>query len=242
MQGFTTLLPSIDLSHLSIYKDKFIQKAELEKVLGHDVVSFKDADEVMDKMFDEMTSDASDDGTITFKVADLKFAIYEKKKELCMVKKNINSEIPFNEWMYNYFVKALPDEYIVISRKENIENIGKVILPEEINEYACSKADLVIRKDKLVSTDIVECCMVSIIEDVPAVDVITGLVGELKIDDDTDYPESECFRNMSAVGASMAMEVLMQGVLVNQATMYGIIIELDKLNETKTNLQLFYGN
>ena len=38
---------------------------------------------------------------------------------------------------------------------------------------------------------------------------------------------------MSAVGASMAMEVLTQGILVNQATMYGVIIELDKLSETR---------
>ena len=79
----------------------------------------------------------------------------------------------------------------------------------------------------------IKCCVVSIVEDVPVVDVITGLVGGIKIDDDTDYPESECFRNMSAVGASMAMEVLTQGILVNQATMYGVIIELDKPNETR---------
>ena len=34
-----------------------------------------------------------------------------------MVKKNVNSEIPYNEWMYIYFVEALPDEYILISRR-----------------------------------------------------------------------------------------------------------------------------
>ena len=233
MQGFTAILPTINLANLSEYKDKYIQKAELEKVLGRDVVSFRDADEVVDKIFNEIMSGASSDGTITFTVTDLKCAIYEKKKELCMAKKNVKSETPFNDWMYDYFVQALPDEYIVVSRIENIKNLGKVILPEEINEYTCSKSDLVIRKDKLVPSDIIKCCVVSIIEDIPVVDVISGLVEEIKIDDDADYPESECFRNMSAVGASMAMEVLTQGILINQATMYGIVIELDKLNETR---------
>ena len=38
---------------------------------------------------------------------------------------------------------------------------------------------------------------------------------------------------MSAVVTSMAMEVLAQGILINQATIYGIIIEVDKLNETR---------
>ena len=119
----------------------------------------------MDKIFNEITSGASNDGTITFTVTDLKCAIYERKKELCMARKNVNSETPFNDWMYDYFVKALPDEYIVTSRKENIKNLGKVILPEEINEYACSKSDLVIRKDKLVPSDMIKCCVVSIVED-----------------------------------------------------------------------------
>ena len=58
-------------------------------------------------------------------------------------------------------------------------------------------------------------------------------MGKIKTDDHTGYPDLECFSNMSAVGASMAMGVLIHGVLVNQATTYGIIIELDKLNETR---------
>ena len=90
----------------------------MEKVLGRNVISFKDVDEVMDKIFNEITSGTSNDGTVTVTVTDLKCVIYERKKELCMARKNVNSEIPFNDWMYDYFVKALPDEYIVTSRKE----------------------------------------------------------------------------------------------------------------------------
>ncbi len=173
------------------------------------------------------------DGTITGTVADLKCALYERKRELHMAKKNVNSEIPFNDWIYEYFVKVLPDEYIVVPRKENIKNLGKGILPEEVNEYAKSKSDLVIRKDQLVPPGVMRCCVVSVVKDVPTVEVIKGLVSEIKLTDEGDYPESECLRNMSAVVTSMAMEVLAQGILINQATIYGIIIEVDKLNETR---------
>ena len=55
--------------------------------------------------------------------------------------------------------------------------------------------------------------------------------------DETDYPESECFHNMSAVAASIAMEIL---VVVNQATIYGVVIEIDHLDNTKLlRLDLF---
>ena len=119
------------------------------------------------------------DGTITGTVADLKCALYERKRELHMAKKNVNSEIPFNDWIYEYFVKALPDEYIVVPRKENIKNLGKGILPEEVNEYAKSKSDLVIRKDQLVPPGVIRCCVVSVVKDVPTVEMIKGLVSEI---------------------------------------------------------------
>lgn len=103
------------------------------------------------------------------------------------------------------------------------------ILPEDVNEYLKPKSDIVIRKDKLatsVYSDTFQCCVVSV------VDVVTGTVSEMKIDDETDYPESKCFRNMSAVAASMAMEILREGILVNQATVYGVIIKVDHWDHT----------
>ena len=116
--------------------------------------------------------------------------------------------------MYDYFCKKLPTEFIVEPpRKENIKSLGKGILPEEITEYAKSKADIIIRKDQLVTQDVFKCCVVSLTDDVPAVNWTKGLVGEIKLDDETEYPESECFRNMSALAASMSMEILSQGVL-----------------------------
>ena len=102
-------------------------------------------------------------------------------------------------------------------------------MPEEINEYSRFKSDLVIRKDKLpksICSDTFQCCVVSV------VDEITGMVSEMKIEDETDYPENECFRNMSAVAASMVMEILKKGFLVNRATIYGVIIEIDHWDNT----------
>ena len=78
------------------------------------------------------------------------------------------------------------------------------VMPKEINEYLRFKSDLVIRKDKLtksVCSDTFQCCVVSVM------DKITRMVSEMKVDDKTDYPESECFRNMSMVAPSMVMEI-----------------------------------
>ncbi len=44
------MLPGIDLENLTTYRDKFIRKAELEKVLGRDVVSVIDVDKMMDRI------------------------------------------------------------------------------------------------------------------------------------------------------------------------------------------------
>ena len=61
-------------------------------------------------------------------------------------------------------------------RKEKIKNLGKGILLEEVNEYAKSKADVIIHKERMIPHDMFKCCMVSIIDNVPAVDWNTGMV------------------------------------------------------------------
>lgn len=50
---------------------------------------------------------------------------------------------------------------------------------------------------------------------------------------DNDLPETECFHNMSAVAASLAMEVLVQDLLVNQVKIYGIVIRITNLDHTR---------
>ena len=43
------------------------------------------------------------------------------------------------------------------------------------------------------------------------------------MEDETSSPIWACFHNMSAVGASLVMKALSQGVLINQVIIYGIV-------------------
>ena len=60
----------------------------------------------------------------------------------------IDNEIPFNRWLYNYIFATLDKTYIVETQEENLRELGPELVPTEINEYAASKADLMIRKEK----------------------------------------------------------------------------------------------
>ena len=57
---------------------------------------------------------------------------------------------------------------------------------------------------------------------------LCGMVAELKMEDETSSPIWECFHNMSAVGASLVMKALSQGVLINQVIIYGIVGIIDE--------------
>ena len=73
----------------------------------------------------------------------------------------------------------------------NMKSLGKGILPKEITEYAKSKADI-IRKDQLIPPNTFKCCLVSVIDDLPSVNWAKRIVGEIKLDDESKYPELEC--------------------------------------------------
>ena len=57
-----------------------------------------------------------------------------------------------------------------------------------------------------------------------------GMVAELKVEDSTNIPIWECFRNMSAMAASIAMKFLTNGVLINTVTVYGIVVRVNNLH------------
>ena len=71
--------------------------------------------------------------------------------------------------------------FIVKSQEDNLKDLeyGRGILAEEVNEYAASCTDLVIRRGKGKVANM-ECCLVSV--DVHSVDCV-GMVAELKIND-----------------------------------------------------------
>ena len=81
-QSFNALLPQINLKDLvADYSNKFVSKDELEKVVGQDVISLKDVDDVMAKLINEMEIRAKED-RVMCSMADVKCMVYEKTKEL----------------------------------------------------------------------------------------------------------------------------------------------------------------
>ena len=66
-------------------------------------------------------------------------------------------------------------------------------------------ADLVIHKNKMSHDPGI--CMV-IFER-------SGIVAEIKEDEDDDYPMSECMRNMSDVAAAQVIQALQQGFVIH---------------------------
>ena len=62
---------------------------------------------------------------------------------------------------------------------------------------------------------------------------VSGIVAEVKEEDKTDYPLSECYRNMSGVGAALAIQGLQQGFIINNVIIYGIVAVVSKVNSSR---------
>lgn len=142
-------------------------------------------------------------------------------------KLTIENEVPFNQWLYNYVFITLDKRYIVETQEDNLKELGLNLVPEEMNEYAMSKADLVIRRDKLILDDDLKCMMV-FVDGIAGVDCVSGMVTELKVDDQTSAPVWECYRNMSQVAASLAVQVL-----IKKVTMFGVVASVNNLDHTR---------
>lgn len=120
-----------------------------------------------------------------------------------------------------------------------MQDVGNNIRSDELNEYATSRADLVIRREKCNEEEM-SCCFVSLNDDVPdvtndipCIDGVCGLVTELKLSDESNHPICEYFRNMSAVGASVAIEELAGDRLVNHVKVYRIVARVNGLQHSK---------
>ena len=108
---------------------------------------------------------------------DVKVLIGEGKREAKSKELVVNYEPPFTDWLYQYLHKRVGNDFIIESQ-DNLKDIGKGISPEEINEYATSRADLIIRRDGVKDPLILTLLSLDIpqIEEPP-----TGLVAELKV-------------------------------------------------------------
>ena len=137
---------------------------------------------------------------------------------------------PFTDWLYHYIHRTLGRNFIVESQDQYLRDIGCDIKTEEVIEYATSHADLMIRKEG--GGQPVVLAVVSV--EIPKIkDTLTGMVEEMKLDKLSNVAIWECYRNMSATGAAISMEYLMQGLIVNEVTIYGIVVSINELEHAK---------
>ena len=153
----------------------------------------------------------------------------------------VDSETPLGRLLFKYIFATLDKLYIVETQEENLRELGPHLIPADINEYASSKADLVIRNEKSILNDGLKCVYISVDDHhcgagcdcISTLPCVSGMVAELKIDNGTSGPVWECFHNMSGVAASLAVRVLSQGVLVDTVTMFGPVVTMEHLECTK---------
>jgi len=158
-------------------------------------------------------------------LSSIKSGIANKERE-------VTDERPYSKWLYNYVDKMLDgDSYIVESQEENLSKVLETYESEEVNEYLTSQADLVIQK--VQTNPILQCCTVAIHEEDCRNKCVSELVAELKLSDSTSSPMWECFHNMLAVGANMAMKKLIQGIILSKIMVYGLVVVVNNLKHTR---------
>ena len=104
---------------------------------------------------------------------------------------------------------------------ENLKDVGMNIAAEEVNEYAKSRADLVIRRDEGYPVKVCGVWKHSEVDE-----ALTGMVAG-------SLPIWECFRNMSGTGTAISMEYLGRGIIINKVVIYGIVVWINDLNHAK---------
>ena len=233
-----TIFPRLSRD-ITEYEDKVFNKATLQMVLTSKVIPEKLANDISD-LWSSITSTAKtvslqgEEVCIAVNLQDLNAKFKEVQQLLGNASKDVLHEIQLNRWLYSYVSSCLNKlEYVVESRRNNVRCIGEGFLPEEVNEYAMSRGDLVIYKCTGLQ---VKGCLVQLVgaeTDVEHVECLSGLVTELKIDDTSNSPVWECFHDMSAVGATLTMRVLKRGKVVDKVCMYGIVAVVKCLEQSK---------
>ena len=81
--------------------------------------------------------------------------------------------------------RTVGSQFIVETQQDYLKDVGKGLLAEEINEYASSQPDLVIRRESSK-----EPLMIAMFHlDIPSIEEnITAMVAKLKLRDDSGVP------------------------------------------------------
>lgn len=212
---FSIILPvnSLDLQK---YRDRVFQRTMIERVFSTSVISEADISEVMDELTKSMTKLLL---TLVTNPAEVQIAIEMEKQKVISKRFSVEDEVPHTKWLYSYLSTALNKGFVVKSRKENLKYVGDENFGGEITDYASSSPDIIIHSNKPLGSH-PSVCLVKLI---PELDNASAFVAEIKESDETEYPISECFRNMSTVAANLTIQGLQQGLLVNQVSVYGIV-------------------
>lgn len=207
---------------LRSYKDKFFKEDDINRSFTRMFVPTADVHETLDNIQEQIT-DKITSNTVEIAKSDIDGIFHKGRQKLDAKVMESRSEISHTRWLFDCVSKALDGQsYTVKTQQPNLKNIGNNIIPQRITEYATSKADLVIHRLKNLVTN-----------KEGEVENVSGLVVEVKEDDDTDYPIWECYKNMTAVAASLTLQVLQQGALVNRVTVYGIVPVVRNMDGTR---------
>ena len=150
---------NIPLQHVENCRDKRLKKKKEEplRILNPSIISVSQVDKIMHQMQAEMV----DQVQRGINANEIEYIFRQWKKEYISQSLQLNYEPTFTDWLFQYtFTSLSSSDFIVESQKENLRDVGRNIYEEEINEYALSKADLVIRRN-IVKEGSVSCCMVS---------------------------------------------------------------------------------
>ena len=227
LMPFSYFFPDVSIDQVDGFKDKIFKRDDLYRILDPSVISKSECKSIVTDLKSKVLRALNDPSNAN--VQDIEFLFSEGEMAFEHRSLTIKHEPPFSDWLRDYVSKTLGNKFIVESQQHNLRDLGMGIKPEELNEYAASKADLVVRrvKEKVTSLD---CCIVSV--DVPSLKCL-GMVAELKISDTSNIPVWECFRNMSAIAASLALEILTCGTLVDTVSVYGIVAVITDLQHAR---------
>ena len=213
------------------YENRFVEEKDVAMALSMDVVPKR----VVEACHDELKSSLfkrtllTVDGKVCLPIIDVETMITEFKHDLFATVRSVKEELPLNRWLYEYLHQKLnPSVFVTEYREENIRGFPDLNVAE-VNEYATSKADLVVYKRLGEQFSTLKCCFISVSQ----IPDLCEMVTELKMSDQTSYPIWECFHNMSAVGANIGLKALSMGKLINQVLVYGIVTTIDDTSSAR---------
>lgn len=145
-------------------------------------------------------------------------------QEQVMSARELNYELPYNQWLFELVTKKLSPNGFCILAKNQEEPIAAA------NEYIFSQSDLLVYHPKKCIKHVQALHVAFAKQDVLMQHYeinkynVTQLVGELKVEKISASAENECYYNMFNKAARLALKILSSGKLIENITVYGIMV------------------